>query len=69
VRTIHGSQENHSHKPRPVFINRYRRPDDYVVISATTTANRAEAEKRAAEAKKENQRGLIVRGVRPFEHG
>jgi phytanoyl-CoA hydroxylase len=69
VRTIHGSQENHSDQPRPVFINRYRRPDDYVVISATTTANRAEAEKRAAEAKKENQRGLIVRGVRPFEHG
>jgi phytanoyl-CoA hydroxylase len=68
VRTIHGSQENHSDKPRPVFINRYRRPDDYVVISATTTANRAEAEKRAAEAKKENQRGLIVRGVRPFEN-
>jgi phytanoyl-CoA hydroxylase len=67
VRTIHGSQENHSDKPRPVFINRYRRPDDYVIISATTTANRAEAEKRAAEAKKENQRGLIVRGVRPFE--
>jgi len=69
VRTIHGSQENHSDKPRPVFINRYRRPDDYVVISATTTANRAEAEKRAADAKKENQRGLMVRGVRPFENG
>jgi phytanoyl-CoA hydroxylase len=68
VRTIHGSQENHSDKPRPVFINRYRRPDDYVVISATTTANRAEAEKRAAEAKKENQRGLMVCGVRPFEN-
>lgn len=69
VRTIHGSHENHSDKPRPVFINRYRRPDDYVVISATTTANRAEAEKRAAEAKKESQRGLMVRGVRPLENG
>jgi phytanoyl-CoA hydroxylase len=67
VRCIHGSQENHSQQPRPVFIHRYRRADDYVTISATTTANRALAEKRAAEAKKENQRGLMVRGFRPFE--
>jgi phytanoyl-CoA hydroxylase len=66
VRCIHGSKENHSDRPRPVFINRYRRADDYVTISATTTQNRAEAEKRAAEAKKENQRGLMVRGFRPF---
>jgi ectoine hydroxylase-related dioxygenase (phytanoyl-CoA dioxygenase family) len=67
VKTIHGSKENHSDKSRPVFINRYRRADDYVVISATTTANRAEAEKRAAEARKTNQqRGLMVRGFRPF---
>src|SRR5438067_9253074 len=27
VRTIHGSHENHSRKPRPVVIHRYRRPD------------------------------------------
>jgi phytanoyl-CoA hydroxylase len=67
VRCIHGSKENHSEKPRPVFINRYRRADDYVTISATTTQNRAEAEQRAAEAKKENQRGLMVRGFRPYE--
>jgi hypothetical protein len=67
VRCIHGSRENHSGKPRPVFIHRYRRADDYVTIGATTTQNRAEAEKRAAEAKKENQRGLMVRGFRPFE--
>ena len=67
VRCIHGSKENHSDKPRPVFINRYRRADDYVTIGATTTQNRAEAEKRAAEAKKENQRGLMVRGFRPYE--
>lgn len=66
VRTIHGSQENHSEKPRPVFIHRYRRADDYVVVGATTTANRAEAEKRRAEARKENQRGLMVRGFRPY---
>ncbi len=65
-RTIHGSQENHSPAPRPVFIHRYRRPDDYVTVSASTAQNRAEAEKRAAEAKKSNQRGLMVRGFRRF---
>jgi hypothetical protein len=44
--------------------------DDYVVIGGTTTANRAEAEKRAAEAKKTNeQRGLMVRGFRPYTEG
>lgn len=67
VRTIHGSQENHSREPRPVVIHRYRRPDDYVTVSATTAANREEAEKRAAEARKEGQRGFMVRGFRPFE--
>lgn len=67
VRTIHGSQTNRSDKPRPVFIHRYRRADDYVVISATTTSNRANAEQHAAEAKKENQRGLMLRGFRRYE--
>ena len=66
-RCIHGSKENHSDKPRPVFIHRYRRPDDYVTISATTTASRAEREKQAAEVKKTGQRGLMVRGFRPHE--
>ena len=67
VKMIHGSKQNHSNKPRPVFINRYRRVDDYVVIGGTTTANRAESEKRAAEAKRTNeQRGLMVRGFRPY---
>lgn len=65
VQTVHGSKSNYSATPRPVFINRYRRPDDYVTVSATTTENRAEAEKRAEEAKKTNeQRGLMVRGFR-----
>jgi hypothetical protein len=67
VKTIHGSQENHSDQPRPVFINRYRRADDYVVVGASTVANREEAEKRAAEAKKENQKGLMVRGFRTYD--
>ncbi|HRJ48781.1 MAG TPA: phytanoyl-CoA dioxygenase family protein [Opitutaceae bacterium] len=67
VRCIHGSKENHSNGPRPVFIHRYRRPDDYVVVNATTADNRAVAEKHAAAAKKENaQRGLMVRGFRPY---
>ena len=70
VKTVHGSKQNMSDKPRPVFINRYRRTDDFVIIGGTTTANRAEAEKRAAaaeEAKKANSdRGLMVRGFRPF---
>jgi hypothetical protein len=69
VRTIHGSKENHSATPRPVFIHRYRRADDYTVISATTVANRAEAERRADQARKDNQRGLMVRGFRTPEMG
>ena len=67
VKTIHGSKQNHSHTPRPVFINRYRRPDDYAVIRATTTSNRAEAEKQAQDARRENEpQGLMVRGFRPY---
>ena len=52
---------------RPVFIHRYRSTNDYVVINATTMANRAEAEQHADEVKKENQLGLVVRGFRPHE--
>lgn len=71
VKTVHGSKQNMSEKPRPVFINRYRRTDDFVIIGGTTTSNREEAEKRAAaaeEAKKSNSdRGLMVRGFRPYK--
>jgi ectoine hydroxylase-related dioxygenase (phytanoyl-CoA dioxygenase family) len=66
-RTIHGSKENHSNGPRPVFIHRYRRPDDYVTIGATTAENREAAEKRAAEAKKNQQKGFMVRGFRAYD--
>lgn len=66
-RCIHGSQVNNGTEGRPVFIHRYRRPDDYVTISAATTAAREEAEKRADEAKKQNQQGFIVRGFRKYE--
>lgn len=66
-RCIHGSQENHSQSPRPVFIHRYRRPGDYVTIGAPTVAAREEAEKRAAEVKAQNQQGYMVRGFRRYE--
>jgi len=67
VRCVHGSQENHSAAPRPVFIHRYRRADDYVTVGGTTAENRALAERRAAEARKENQVGFMVAGRREFE--
>jgi len=66
-RTIHGSRENHSDKPRPVFINRYRRVDDYVTVGATSTEGREEAERKAKEARKNEQRGLMVRGFRTYD--
>ncbi|MAE63026.1 MAG: mitomycin antibiotic biosynthesis protein [Phycisphaeraceae bacterium] len=67
VKCIHGSKPNRSDQPRPVFIHRYRRSDDFIVINATTTANREEAEKHVAEAKKDNQLHLMVRGFREFD--
>ena len=67
VKCIHGSKPNWSDKPRPVFIHRYRRADDYVVINATNTQNRAEAEKHITEANKQNQVQLMVRGFRAYD--
>ena len=66
VNCIHGSQPNQSDRPRPVFINRYRRADDYTVINATSVANRTEAEKNRDQARKDNQRGIMVRGFRAY---
>lgn len=67
VKTVHGSKPNYSDKPRPVFINRYRHPDDYTIVGATTAANRSIAEQKVAEVKKtEKDRGLMVRGFRHF---
>jgi phytanoyl-CoA hydroxylase len=65
-RTIHGSKENHSDKSRPVFIHRYRRPDDYVVIRGTTAENRARSAAQADQVKRDGQRGFMVRGFRPY---
>ena len=68
-RCIHGSQVNNGTKGRPVFIHRYRKPGDYVVVGAATVAAREEAEARAAEVKAQNQHGMMVRGFRRYEAG
>ncbi|XP_062508060.1 uncharacterized protein LOC134184400 isoform X2 [Corticium candelabrum] len=49
VHTVHGSQHNCSASPRPVFINRYLRPDDYQTIQATSVKMRSEAKEKLAE--------------------
>ena len=65
VKTVHGSKPNYGDEPRPVFIIRYRDPEDYTIVRATRTEVRAEAEKQAAEAARaDDQRGLMVRGFR-----
>ena len=65
VKTVHGSKPNSGDEPRPVFIIRYRDPDDYTIVRATRTEVRAQAEKQANEATRANdQRGLMVRGFR-----
>jgi hypothetical protein len=69
VNCIHGSPPNHTDQRRPVFIHRYRRADDYIVIGAATAEARAEAEKQVEQARKENQLGMMVRGTRAFDEG
>jgi ectoine hydroxylase-related dioxygenase (phytanoyl-CoA dioxygenase family) len=66
-KTIHGSQVNNGKKRAACVHPSYRKPGDYVTIGAATTAAREEAEKRAAEVKAQNQKGLMVRGFRPYE--
>ena len=66
VKTVHGSPENRSRKPRPVFIHRYRRPDDYVIVSATSAKRREEVKRSAHEVRGDQQRGFMVRGYRSF---
>jgi ectoine hydroxylase-related dioxygenase (phytanoyl-CoA dioxygenase family) len=67
VKCIHGSKPNWSDKARPVFINRYRNADDYVIIYATTAAGRAESEKHIKQAKSENEKNIMVRGFRRYD--
>ncbi len=70
VHTVHGSKENHSTASRPVCIHRYRHAEDFIVVGATTAANRKVAEseeaRQAAERNRHQQRGLMVRGFRGF---
>ncbi len=68
INCIHGSKSNRSSEPRPVFINRYRNANDYVIITTDDRKNPAEARKRAAAAaSKENQKGLMLRGFRRYD--
>ena len=60
VKTVHGSKPNYTEVPRPVFIHRYRRPDDYMTNSGTTVDNRRNVEHDVASQTK----GLMVRGRR-----
>jgi ectoine hydroxylase-related dioxygenase (phytanoyl-CoA dioxygenase family) len=66
VKTVHGSKSNSSNAPRPVMIHRYRRADDYVVISATSVEARNASAAQIEQAKKDNQKGFMVRGRRKF---
>lgn len=62
--TIHGSRENHGTKARPVFINRYRRPDDFTVHGAVRAAD-YDSESQE-DVKSDGQKGLMARGFRPY---
>jgi ectoine hydroxylase len=66
VKMIHGSPPNYSTVPRPVFIHRYRRADDYAIIRASTVEDRKARAAEVAEAKKDNQLGLMVSGFRSY---
>jgi len=56
VKCIHGSQENHSTGPRPVYIHRYRRCGDVIVAGGTSTDNRG--------ARADHEPGFMVAGLR-----
>ena len=67
VDTIHGSKPNFSNAPRPNYIHRYRRANDFITVHAITATQREEAEH--AETARRNEKpkdqwGLMVRGRR-----
>lgn len=64
VKTIHGSKPNHSKAPRPVFIHRYRKAGDFVVVSATNANKRKAAAANASAKSAKGQEGLLVCGFR-----
>jgi len=64
--TIHGSPDNQSDQPRPVFIQRYRRADDFCVIDVGNVADRRAAEQSPLSCKTDDDWGLMVRGIRRY---
>lgn len=66
AQTIHGSRENRSTRPRPVFIHRYRRADDFAIIDASTMEARQKAEETPKTQKTIADWGLMVRGLRRY---
>jgi hypothetical protein len=67
VNCIHGSPENHSSGPRPVFINRYRRADDFVVAGGTLAENRSGREEAISPVKPRDQYNTMLAGVREYK--
>ena len=51
------------------MIHRYRRADDYVIVKATSATMRKTEAAHAEMARKENQKGFIVRGRRRYGAG
>jgi len=66
-RTVHGSKENHSERPRPAVINRYRDPRDYMCAAAVTAEQAERALAHADEVTSDGQPGLMVSGFRSYE--
>jgi phytanoyl-CoA hydroxylase len=62
--TVHGSPANRSDRPRPVFIQRYRRADDFCTIDVGNSQDRRQAERSPATHKSPDDWGLMVRGLR-----
>ncbi len=65
IHCVHGSGPNSAGKPRPTFINRYRRVDDYIIAGGITSQQRIQSERAGARMSKEPaDRGLVVHGRR-----
>jgi len=62
--TVHGSPANRSDRARPVFIQRYRRADDFCVVDVSNVADREKSLKDPITQKTSEDWGLMVRGLR-----
>jgi ectoine hydroxylase-related dioxygenase (phytanoyl-CoA dioxygenase family) len=65
--TVHGSKENRSPRPRPVFIHRYRRADDFATLDVVNMTDRRKAEENRKTRKTNEDWGLMVRGLRRYK--